>query len=168
MTPDIYWIRDLAPLKLAIMPRPRGGEWLADEVAGWSRAGIQIIGCLLHRYEIEELDIADEERHCSQFGIQYRAHPIFDRGVPEHVRDFLAFTDALSAAVQAGAGVAIQCRAGIGRSSLTAGAIMLRLGVAAADVLPMISKARGLTVPDTPRQIEWFHEISKTIVAGNW
>ena len=49
MTPDIYWIRAVEPLRLAIMPRPRGGEWLQDEVAGWARAEIQIVACLLRR-----------------------------------------------------------------------------------------------------------------------
>jgi hypothetical protein len=60
MIPDICWIRDIEPLGLAILPRPRGGEWLADEVAGWANAGIRIIACLLHGYEILELGVSDE------------------------------------------------------------------------------------------------------------
>jgi protein-tyrosine phosphatase len=145
------------------MPRPRGGEWLADEVGGWASAGIQIVASLLHDYEIEELGIRGGVQHCARVGIEYRRFTIADRGVPERVSDFFAFTDALAASVRNGVNVAVHCRAGIGRSSLTAAAIMLRLGVAAADVFPMISKARGLSVPETPQQAEWLHALSKTM-----
>ncbi|NJO12422.1 MAG: protein tyrosine phosphatase [Gammaproteobacteria bacterium] len=162
MTPDIYRIRDLEPLRLAIMPRPRGAEWLEDEVAGWANAGIRIVACLLHRYEIQELGISDEERYCTRFGIEYRSHPIADRGVPERVTEFLEFTDTLASDVGRGSSVAIHCRAGIGRSSLTAGAVLLRLGVAAPEIVPMISRARGLGVPDTPQQAEWFAALCKS------
>jgi protein-tyrosine phosphatase len=165
MMPDVYWILDIAPLRLAIMPRPRGGEWLQEEVTGWASSGIQVAACLLHAYEIEELGIRDEQRYCTQAGIGYRSFPIADRGVPERLSDFLAFTDALAANVQGGLSVAVHCRAGIGRSSLTAAAILLRLGVAAANAFPMISTARGLSVPDTQQQVEWFHMLSKAIAA---
>jgi protein-tyrosine phosphatase len=163
MTPDIYWIRDIEPYRLAIMPRPRGGEWLTDEITGWSNSGIRVVACLLHAYEIEELGIREAAQHCMRAGIEYRCFPIPDRGVPERASDFLAFIDALTASIRAGTSAAIHCRAGIGRSSLAAAAVMLRLGVAAADVFSMISKARGLSVPDTPQQAEWLHALSKAI-----
>lgn len=166
MMPDIYWIRDIEPLRLAIMPRPRGGEWLEDEVSGWARAGIRIVACLLHDYEIQELGIGEEQRFCTQYGIEYRAFPIVDRNVPERVSDFLCFTDALAAAVRGGSTVAVHCRAGIGRSGVTVAAVLLRLGVAASDVFPMISKARGLSVPDTSGQAAWLQELSQAAEAG--
>lgn len=44
LQPDVYWLRELEGVRLAIMPRPRSGEWLTDEIAGWSRLGVQIVG----------------------------------------------------------------------------------------------------------------------------
>src|SRR5436309_9794359 len=35
----LYWINDPWPGKLALAARPRGGDWLPDEVADWKRAG---------------------------------------------------------------------------------------------------------------------------------
>ena len=73
MTPDVYWIRDIAPLKLAIMARPRGGEWLEEEVSGWKRLGIGTVASLLHEYEENELSISDEASLCAAHGIEFRS-----------------------------------------------------------------------------------------------
>ncbi len=163
MKPDIYWIRDIAPLRLAIMPRPRGGEWLEDEVTGWSRDGVQMVVSLLQRYEGSELQILQAESLCKLHGIEHRSFPIQDRAVPESLPQFIGLATDLAAAVQGGIAVAIHCRAGIGRSALTVGAVLLRLGVTFDAVFPMISRARGLAVPDTAQQAEWLHALSSLL-----
>lgn len=33
---------------------------------------------------------------------------------------------------------------------------MVKLGIQASNAFAVVSKARGLTVPDTPGQIDWF------------
>jgi protein-tyrosine phosphatase len=76
--------------------------------------------------------------------------------MPESARAFLALSDEIAASVKAGSSVAIHCRAGIGRSGLLAGSVLLRLEIPASDVFEVLSRARGLAVPDTPAQIEWF------------
>jgi protein-tyrosine phosphatase len=159
MIPELYWIRDIEPLRLAVMPRPRGGDWLVDEVSGWKRLGVDIVVSLLHRYEADELEIADEESLCSSEGISYLSFPIRDRGTPESIAEFLALSDEIAASVKRGSAVAIHCRAGIGRSGLLAGAVLLRLGIPVSDVFAVVSKARGLAVPDTPEQISWFYSV---------
>ena len=35
MTSDLYWVESPTPGRLAVFARPRGGDWLPDEVAGW-------------------------------------------------------------------------------------------------------------------------------------
>ena len=67
--------------------------------------------------------------------------------------------------VREGVAVAVHCRAGIGRSGLTVGSVLVRLGVPAQDVFSLVSKARGLVVPDTPEQIKWFHSVGTRGVA---
>jgi protein-tyrosine phosphatase len=161
MESEIYWIRDIEPLRLALMPRPRGGEWLEDEISSWKRSGVGVVVSLLHRYEAEELLLLEEELQCVSNGIEYRSFPIRDRSTPESTSAFLALADELAVLVKQGSSVAVHCRAGIGRSALLAGFVLLRLGVAANDVFPVLSRARGLAVPDTSSQIEWFHFTSK-------
>ena len=156
MTPEVYWISDINPFKLAVMPRPRGGEWLEDEISVWKELGVDVVVSLLHQYEADELDISSEESLCLANDIQYRSFPIADRGVPASVPAFFNLADELAALVRQGSVVAVHCRAGIGRSALLAGCVLLRLGISVDAVFPMISKARGLTVPDTQSQIDWF------------
>jgi protein-tyrosine phosphatase len=160
MTAEVYWVREIEPLKLAIMPRPRGGEWLEDEVAGWKRSGITNVVSLLHRYEIEELSITGEEAFCRASGIEYRSFPIQDRGTPNVAAGFFALVQDLTVLVQNSSGVAVHCRAGIGRSGLTAACVLLKLGIPAQEVFAMLSRARGLAIPDTSSQIEWFQSVA--------
>lgn len=160
MTAEVYWVRDIEPLKLAIMPRPRGGDWLEDEIAGWKRSGITHVVSLLHRYEIEELSISDEAALCKASGIEYRSFPIRDRNTPDAVADFIALVHELTSLVQNNCGVAVHCRAGIGRSGLTAACVLLKLGIPASEAFAVLSRARRLPVPDTPSQVEWFHSVA--------
>ena len=57
--------------------------------------------------------------------------------------------------LEKGASIVIHCRMGIGRSSIIAGAILLKFGFSATDIIKMISSARGISVPDTEEQLDW-------------
>jgi protein-tyrosine phosphatase len=51
--------------------------------------------------------------------------------------------------------VAIHCRAGIGRTGLVAGCLLHMLGIPGKEVFHMLSRSRGVAVPDTAAQVEW-------------
>jgi hypothetical protein len=55
LQPDVYWLHEIEGVRLAIMPRPRSGEWLADEIAGYQRLGVQTIVSLLESNEVRDL-----------------------------------------------------------------------------------------------------------------
>jgi protein-tyrosine phosphatase len=152
MLSNIYWIDTELTLKLAIMARPRAGDWLEDEVAHWKRAGIGIVVSLLERDEIDDLGLGMEATLCKENGIQYVSFPIPDRGVPN---DFEAVRRFAANIVGQGKPIAIHCRAGIGRSSIIAAVIMMISGIGAGEALSAIGKARGLAVPDTDDQRDW-------------
>ena len=61
MKADIYWIDQLAPHRLAIMPRPRGGDWLEDEIRSLRLEGVDVLVSLLTETEARELEL-DSER----------------------------------------------------------------------------------------------------------
>ena len=146
--------------ELAVMARPRGGEWLADEVANWASLGVNQVVSALTEPEIVELGIAEEEALCSEAGIRYRTFPIVDRSVPESAVAFLDLIEDVSRGVAAGQFVAIHCRMGIGRAGLLAAAVLGRTGVLADDAFDRISAARGLSVPDTPEQVAWLRNLA--------
>ena len=82
MRAEISWIEAPWQGKLAIVPRPRGGDWLEDEVRKWRLAGVSVAVSLLTNDEIADLDLVQEARLCRENGIQYLSFPITDRSVP--------------------------------------------------------------------------------------
>lgn len=144
-----------APGRLALMPRPRGDDWLENEVRGLRASGIDLIVSLLERAEAEELGLAREADACASAGVEFRSFPIPDRDVPPLDAMTRAFIEGVRDAVADGASTVIHCRMGIGRSSLIAAAVLQRFGVSAEDALDRLTRARGLPVPDTEAQRAW-------------
>jgi len=152
MLSNIYWIRTPGDLRLAIMARPRSGDWLEDEIAHWHRSGVEIVVSMLERDEVEELELSREQILSERHGIEFRSWPIPDRGLPHDRAAFRQFAGKLA---ESGKAVAIHCRAGIGRSSVLAAAIMIHAGQSAEPALTAIADARGVPVPDTDEQRDW-------------
>jgi protein-tyrosine phosphatase len=159
---QIHWVQGLAPHRLGLMARPRGGEDLRAEVEAWQRAGVDVVASLLEAAEVRELGLREQPALCVAHGLEFRSFPIADRGTPRSAGDLAAFVDGLLASLLAGKAVVVHCRAGIGRTGLVAGCLVHRLGVPARDVFHVLSRSRGLSMPDTAEQIEWFeHHASR-------
>ena len=58
MRDKIFWIPGPWRGRLAILPRPRAGDWLDDETRAWRAAVVQVIVSLLEPQEEIELDLA--------------------------------------------------------------------------------------------------------------
>jgi hypothetical protein len=54
MRTELYPIDGPWPGHLAIAPRPRGGDWLEDEIRAWRRSGVDVVLSLLSREEEAE------------------------------------------------------------------------------------------------------------------
>jgi protein-tyrosine phosphatase len=158
LQPDIYWVREFEGVRLAIMPRPRSGEWLADEIAGYQRMGVQTVVSLLELHEARELDFVDEESACRASNLQFLSFPIADRSVPRDSAGFANLVAAIEQRLRSGESVAIHCRAGIGRSGLLGACVLSAFGVDPDSAFGMLSRARGVTVPDTEAQVTWVRE----------
>jgi protein-tyrosine phosphatase len=161
LQPDVYWLRELEGVRLAIMPRPRSGEWLTDEVAGWNRLGVQTVVSLLEPHEVRELDLADEESLCLAANLKFVSFPIPDRGVPSNLVEFARLVVEIEQRLRSRESVAVHCRAGIGRSGLLGACILDAFGVDPNSAFGMLSRARGVTVPDTDAQIAWVREYAR-------
>jgi protein-tyrosine phosphatase len=152
MASDIYWIEHPGAFKLAIMARPRAGDWLEDEIDNWKREGVERVISLLERAEAADLDLGAEADLCAARGIAFLSFPIVDRAVPE---DLHATAHLAREIAGSGKAVAIHCRAGIGRSSIIAAAVLCASGMRADAALSAIQQARRVPVPDTDEQRDW-------------
>jgi len=167
MGPALHVIAWPGPGRLATMAHPRGGPWLADEMAGLARAGVDVFVSALTWEEDHRLGLTEVAAAAAAAGIVFTSFPIADRGVPR-VQDIAGDTDVvalgvrLAAHVRAGRFVVTQCFAGIGRSTLLACATLVMLGVGPQESLRMVSQARGLPVPDTEAQRHWLYEFAAT------
>ena len=160
MRAELYWITDAPHGRLATMPRPRAGDWLADELTSMKTLGVDAVVSLLTNDEIAELELQHEPSICKDIGLTYISYAIADRNVPTSVDDFLAFTNHLHDFLCDDRGVAIHCRMGIGRSSLVAACLLVKSGLSVSAAFASISRARGIDVPDTNDQLEWVQSIS--------
>jgi Cyclin-dependent kinase inhibitor 3 (CDKN3) len=154
-TMTVFWVNPGANGRLAIVPRPRGNEWLRDDLEAIRDNGIDILVSLLTRPEASELGLAHEQTLCEMVGIEFRSFPITDRSVPDSHRELYALAEDLATERRHGKNIGAHCRVGIGRSSLLLAAVLCVEGLSPEHAFRLISNGRGLRVPDTPEQAEW-------------
>ncbi len=150
-----FWVETGNRTRLAIVPRPRGGDWLEDEVSQMKRAGVDVLVSMLQPDEAAELGLSQEEQLCEAGGIHFRSFPIADRETPPSPALFAKFIQELRSEVHAGRSVAVHCRASIGRSSLLLASLLAVEGFTAEEAFRRLTVARGLQVPDTADQVRW-------------
>jgi protein-tyrosine phosphatase len=164
MRPALHVIDWHGPGRLATMAHPRGGDWLADEMAGLARAGVDVFVSALTWEEDRRLGLTEVAAAAAAAGIMFLSFPIADRGIPRARdmtdADVVALGVRLAAHVRAGRFVVTQCFAGIGRSTLLACATLVMLGVGPERALELVAQARGLPVPDNEAQRDWLYQFA--------
>lgn len=155
MKPDVYWIEGSGPGRLAILARPRGEDWLTDEVAGWKEAGVDVVVSALTPGEESELGLGDEAKLVRQHGLKFINFVIPDYSVPTSKVEMQNLASELKEHLSSGNCIGIHCRQGIGRSSLIAACVLVTSGESPETAFQQIQSARGRPVPDTAEQKEW-------------
>ena len=140
------------------MARPRGGDWLDDEISNLRNNAVNLFVSLLERTEIHDLGLGLEEKLCLDKGIGFINFPVPDRGIPEPRNAVDGLIDEITTKLDRGLSVVIHCRMGIGRSSLIAAAVLLTYKLRGNDIIDTISRIRGLNVPDTDEQLNWLRD----------
>jgi protein-tyrosine phosphatase len=146
-----FWITS----QLAIVPRPRGGDWLDDEMLALQQAGIDVVVSMLQDDEARELGLDREAIAAQEHGLQFINFPVPDRGVPVDRSSFMKFLEDLEGLLARGRRVGVHCRACIGRASITSASLLIRSGVPPENAWRQISAVRGCSVPDTVEQHDW-------------
>lgn len=162
MWTELHWVEGPWPGKLAVAARPRGGEWLEDEIRSWQRSGVNAVFSLLTVEEERDLDISREAAETRAHGMKYLSYPILDRQVPDSESNFATALEKLEGELAAGKNVIIHCRQGIGRTGLVAACLLLRKGIDPETAVRLLSAARGLPVPETPEQRHWIDHYAES------
>ena len=163
MATKLYWLDESWPGKLALAARPRGGDWLGDEVADWKRAGISNVLSLLEPEEERDLDLRGESGEVRKQGLEFAALPIPDRKAPPSEAKLVRVLEELDRALSNGKNVLVHCRQGVGRTGLVAACLLVRKGMSPGAAIDKISAARGVPVPETEEQREWIDHLATAL-----
>lgn len=141
--------------RLALAPRPRGGDWLDGEVAHWHREGIGAVVSLLTPEEEADLDLRREEQVVTAQGLEFFSFPIPDREIPHSDAAMTVLIERLDQILSAGRNVMIHCRQGVGRSGLVSACLLVLKGFSPDAAVQILSDSRGVTIPETAEQRQW-------------
>jgi protein-tyrosine phosphatase len=166
MSMKLYWIDGPWAGRLAISSRPRGGDWLGDEILHWKRDGVTTVVSLLTEDEDSDLDLSNEASEVKQSGMSFLRFSIQDRHPPESESAVTSFLEALSRELGSGKNVVIHCRQGIGRSGLMAASLLIMKGLTPGAAIDSVSAARGTEIPETAEQRGWIDRYA-TLFAGS-
>ncbi len=163
MRTELFWIEGPWHGRLVIMPRPRGGDWLEEEIQAWHRSGVDVVVSLLTPDEHAELNLVDEGNLCRANGIEFLSFPIIDRTVPSSMESFSDLMTALAGQLANGKNIAVHCRQGIGRAGLVAICLLILSGIEQEAAIARVGSARGCSVPETPEQRRWIADFAKSL-----
>ncbi len=161
MFTDIYKVSLEETGLLSISARPRGHEWLEDEINAWGKSGIKHVISLLELKEALSLGLRDEAFFTNRAQMRYTNYCIPDMQVPVKTHDFIDLALNLSQDIQSGDWVHIHCRSGIGRSGVMASTILYFLGYEPEQTLSVLSQCRKLQIPDTEEQKSFILDLPK-------
>jgi protein-tyrosine phosphatase len=165
MRAEVSWVPGPWPGRVGIVPRPRGGDWLADEVRSWRTSGIDVVTSLLTPDEVAEFELQEEEAPSRAEGLEFHAFPIPDRGVPRSRADLAGLVSELEGSLASGKNVAVHCRQGIGRSALVVASLLVGAGEGPEEAFRRIERVRGRPVPETAEQRRWVSQLSAEVAA---
>ena len=167
MGTKLHWVDGPWPGRLALAARPRGGEWLEDELAAWRRAGVDTVFSLLTHEEEADLDIEGEASQARARGMEFLSFPILDCQVPDSEAGLAEALEKLDRELASGRNVVLHCRQGIGRTGLVAACLFLMKGLDPEAAVERLSAARGISLPETPEQRRWIDRYATSLASAH-
>ena len=167
MYTDLYTVSLEETGLLSLSGRPRGHEWLEDEINAWGKSGVTHVISLLELKEALDLGLRDEAFFTKQAQMRFTNYCIPDMQIPLNINDFIDLALNLSQEIQSGEWVHIHCRAGIGRSGVMASTVLYFLGYEPEQALHLVSQCRKLQIPDTEEQKTFILNLPQLIEASD-
>jgi protein-tyrosine phosphatase len=153
------WIDADDRFRLALMPRPPGGQRLDLAMRALRREGVDLIVSLQPEDEAALCGLEREAEAAELAGMDFLRFAIPDHGVPEDPDAMVAFADEVLRRLDAGQATLAHCYAGIGRSGILAVGVMMRAGFSYDEAAYRAMAARKLRVPETEAQSRWVRRV---------
>ncbi len=167
MSNDLHWVKEPWRGKLALAARPRGGEWLQDELASCKLACVDIVVSLLTPDEEHELKLQDEGRTANAQGMTFLSLPIRDRQVPDSESTLNSTVQLMDEALSSGKNVRVHCRQGIGRTGLIADSLLINKGSEPQESIELLSAVLVIAIPETQEQRLWIEKYAAQVGAAH-
>lgn len=151
--------------QLFLAARPRGGDWLQDDLSNWKKAKIDTVLSLLTPEEEADLGLRQEQEESKKLGMEFCSFPIPDRQVPKSEAKWADILERVTRDLTDGKNVVVHCRQGIGRSGLVAACLLVRKGMSPGAAVDSVSAARGVAIPETPEQRDWIDHYAVGLTA---
>jgi len=151
----VFWIETRTSGRLAILLRPASGAAVASTVVDWLSAGFDMVLCLMEAQEMQRLGLESEGEMCRRACIEFISFPIADFGVPVSSDKIAPMLREVATKLRAGASVGVHCYGSVGRSGLVSACLLVALGYEPVEACHVVSKARGVPVPETSEQRRW-------------
>ena len=113
MATELHWISGPWPGKLALAARPRGGDWLEDEIGHWHHSGVDTVLSLLSPDEEQTLGLGDEADAVRAQDMDFISLPIPDRQVPGSETELAAVLERVNGKLSAGKNVLVHAGKGL-------------------------------------------------------
>jgi ADP-ribosyl-[dinitrogen reductase] hydrolase len=132
--PNTYWV---LPGLLLAGEHPSGltAEATRQRVTTLLGAGIECFLDLTHPSEIDSYD------QLLPFHVEYLRKPIRDHGLPEKREHMMEILDCLHDALRSGRAAYVHCRAGIGRTGMVVGCLLVERGLTGEEALDELARA---------------------------
>ena len=151
MGPRLFTIEREGQGRLSTMAAPQGKDHLLQEMQALRLSRVDTVVSMLTMADSRKYGLENEGTAAGRVGIRFISLPTRDFDMPEPTSIIQVARDLVND-LAADRGVAIHCRAGIGRSSMLAAVVLSLEGIAPDDAWQRISRARGFRVPDTEDQ----------------
>ena len=146
---------------LILSGQPAKTGQLDHALAAYRRSGAKLLVSLLPAHEMALLGLESLQQRCASFGLAWARCPIEDFAPPgpefEHV--WRQISPDLHARLDAGQGVALHCRAGLGRTGTVAARILIDRGLTVDQAIQQVRQARTGAI-ETAAQEAYLHQLT--------
>lgn len=169
---DVDWLPIPTPGRIGITLAP-GKQSLSYSGAAWQRDlatdldhlvghhEVRALACLLEDHEFAALKIPAYLAEARKRSIEVIRLPIPDGGTPSAMSPLLELVADIRERAARGANVVIHCAAGLGRSGVVGGSVLIAGGMSAPEAIATLHRVRSPNSPESTSQEEYLASVER-------